>query len=169
MRDSGHTPKRRLLQAAAILLTLLAGPLLLWALDRQALGVAAEAYFGPRAVVANALVGLGALLLLWALTRRFVFSALLVAGLHWLLYMASRMKLELLAAPVGWHDRFFLSTLDRSSLALFGSYLGEQWHLVVYALGRWSWAGWCSSSRSRPSVASARCKPASSSPAWRWR
>jgi len=135
VRDSGHTPKRRLLQAAAILLTLLAGPLLLWALDRQALGVAAEAYFGPRAVVANALVGLGALLLLWALTRRFVFSALLVAGLHWLLYMASRMKLELLAAPVGWHDRFFLSTLDRSSLALFGSYLGEQWHLVVYALG----------------------------------
>jgi phosphoglycerol transferase MdoB-like AlkP superfamily enzyme len=97
--------------------------LLAWWLDRRALGVAPEAYFGALHVFANALPGLVAALLLVVLTRRPLLSLVVVAGLQALVYQAHAIKLHLLADPVGLQDVYFLSDLSPSSLSLLGRYV----------------------------------------------
>lgn len=117
--------KRFPLRSLASCVSVVLYVLLLWGVDRWALGVAADAYRALDTVALNALVGLPFLLVLFGLTRRFAFSLLLVFLLQVLLYVVSGMKLQVLGVPLALQDFYFLTNLNRSSLELFGSYLGN--------------------------------------------
>jgi len=123
-------PGRRALLALAYAL---AFSLFAWWLDRRMLGVAREAYFGWF-VLGNALPGLVVAGLLTALTRRPGFSFLLVTTLQWLVYHASTLKLAVLDDPVGLQDLYFITSLDRSSIALLGQYVERPALLGLAAL-----------------------------------
>lgn len=94
-----------------------------WWLDRRSLGVAFDAYLTSQGVLANAAVGLVAMLLLAALTRRLFASILVVGGCHWLVLTASSIKLAALALPVVLQDVYFLDGLDASGFRLLWQYL----------------------------------------------
>jgi len=133
-------PGRRTLLALAYAL---AFSLFAWWLDRRMLGVARETYFGWF-VLGNALPGLVLAALLTALTRRPGFAFLLVTTLQWLVYHASTLKLAVLDDPVGLQDLYFVTSLDRSSIALLGQYVQHPALLglgalaaLVAAVGAW--------------------------------
>jgi phosphoglycerol transferase MdoB-like AlkP superfamily enzyme len=104
-----------------------------WWLDRRMLGVARDAYFGWF-VLGNALPGIVFATLLIAVTRRPAFSFLLAAGLQWLIYHASTLKLAVLNDPVGLQDLYFVTSIDRSSIELLGQYVEQPALLGVAAL-----------------------------------
>ncbi len=84
----------------------IAFPFLLWALDQWALNVEANAYLASGSVLLrNAMPGLVVIFLLWAITRRLLFPALLVGSIHVLLYKAAAIKLDVLGTPVNLQDR----------------------------------------------------------------
>jgi phosphoglycerol transferase MdoB-like AlkP superfamily enzyme len=108
--------------------------LALWWFDRQALGVASGAYLSPRTLWMNSAIGLLATLLLTALTRRVVFSLLLVFALQVLIYKASAIKMAVLGEPVALQDSYFLGSFNRASIELLGAYVTGKAKLVVAAL-----------------------------------
>ncbi|GHC09818.1 LTA synthase family protein [Thermomonas carbonis] len=95
----------------------------MWWLDRWSLNVAFDAYLTWQRVLANAAVGLVAMLLLAALTRRLLASILVVSAWHSLTFVASSIKLASLGLPVILQDVYFLSGLDASSFHLLRQYL----------------------------------------------
>ncbi|WP_225766190.1 alkaline phosphatase family protein [Stenotrophomonas sp. Marseille-Q4652] len=101
----------------------IAFPFLLWALDRWALDVEGNAYLASGSVLRNAMPGLVVIFLLWAITRRLLFPALLVGSIHVLLYVAASIKLDVLGTPVNLQDRYFLTSFDAGSAQLFGAYI----------------------------------------------
>lgn len=123
---------RKVVWLALLALLWLGYAVLAWWADRSALQVATDSYLTARNVAYNALVGLAFLLLLWGLTRRLLFSMLLVGGFQTLLYMASATKLAILGNPVALQDFYFLTSFNRANVALLGSY-------VDGASGAWLW------------------------------
>lgn len=121
-------------RAALVLLGAAAFALLAWWLDRRMLGVAHEAYFGVRPVLSNALPGLLAALLLTALTRRPLFSLLVVAGVQALVYQAGTLKLRVLDDPIGLQDLYFVTNLSPESFSLLGAYVEQPGWLLAAAL-----------------------------------
>lgn len=117
--------KRFPLRSLASCVSVVLYVLLLWGVDRWALGVAADAYRALDTVALNALVGLPLLLVLFGLTRRISFSLLLAFMLQALMYVVSGMKLQILGVPLALQDFYFITSINRSSLELFGSYLGN--------------------------------------------
>lgn len=109
----------------------LAFALFFWWMDRRMLGVARDAYFGWF-VLGNALPGLAFAALLTALTRRPGTSFLIVFALQWLVYHACAMKLAILDDPIGLQDLYFVTSLNKASIAVLGSYIR---HPVLLGLG----------------------------------
>lgn len=107
---------------------------LLWGMDRWVLGVAASAYRTPAAMLLNAAVAVPFVLVLWSLSRRLLSSLLLVLLLQVLLYKVSAVKLQVLGAPLALQDFYFLTSFNRASLELLGSYLED-------AAAVWAWTG----------------------------
>src|SRR5690606_28490936 len=107
---------------------------LLWGMDRWVLGVAASAYRTPAAMLLNAAVAVPFVLVLWSLSRRLLSSLLLVLLLQVLLYKVSAVKLQVLGAPLARQDFYFLTSFNRASLELLGSYLED-------AAAVWAWTG----------------------------
>lgn len=120
---------------AALPLLWLGYALLAWWLDRGALQVATDSYLTARNVAYNALVGLAFSLLLWGLTRRLLFSMLLVGGFQALLYMASATKLSVLGNPVALQDFHFLTSFNRANVELLGSYVDGASSAWLWLLG----------------------------------
>ncbi len=104
------------------LLLLAAFPVLLWLLDRRALGIEPTTYLAGWKVIGNAAPAILVMLVLWFVTRRLLFSVLLVGALHVLLYLASAIKLDVLGSPVGLQDRYFLTSINRGSIEVLGAY-----------------------------------------------
>lgn len=104
-----------------------------WWLDRWAIGVAPDAYLAFRTVLGNSLIGLLLAIALTALTRRALFSMLVIAVLHALLCIASRLKLSILGDPVALQDLYFLTSIDRASFELFSMYLPRQGMVMLAA------------------------------------
>lgn len=134
-RDStrNHHPIRPLSLVGLPIAYALFFSLFAWWLDRRMLGVAWDAYFGWF-VLGNALPGLVFAGFLIALTRRPGFSFLLVTVLQALVYHASTLKLAVLNDPVGLQDLYFVTSVDRSSLALLGQYVEHPWVILVGAV-----------------------------------
>jgi hypothetical protein len=132
----------------------LAFALFFWWMDRSMLGVARDAYFGWF-VLGNALPGLVLAGLLTALTRRPGTSFLVVFALQWLVYHACTMKLAILDDPIGLQDFYFVTSLNRASIAVLGSYIH---HPLLLALGALAvvaliaFAWWIENLRSGPSA-----------------
>lgn len=141
----------------AIVSWLLAPPLLvafaiaMWWLDRWSLGIAFDAYLVWQRVLANAAVGLVAMLLLAALTRRLLLSILCVAGVQSLVYVASSIKIGLLDVPVVVQDVYFLTGLDVAGIQLLSEYVDVSWKtglgvaggVLVVGLLFWLERPWC--------------------------
>jgi hypothetical protein len=104
-----------------------------WWLDRWALGVAFDAYLAWQRVLANAAIGLVAMLLLAALTRRLLASIVVVASLQALVFVASSIKLGLLGVPVVLQDAYFITGLDVSSIGLLSQYVHVSWKSLFAA------------------------------------
>lgn len=102
----------------------------IWWLDRWSLGVAFEAYLSWQRVLANAAVGLTAILLLAAALRRLLVPILLVSALHALVYVVSSIKYRLLDVVLILQDTHFVSGLDASSFALLWHYVPSPWRVV---------------------------------------
>lgn len=122
------------MRIAAVLAGGIAFALFTWWLDRRMLGIATDAYLGVPTVLANALPGLVLACLLTSLTRRPGFSLLLVAGLQGALYQAGTIKLAVLDDPIGLQDFYFVTSLDRTSVAVLGSYIAHPWRLLAAVL-----------------------------------
>jgi phosphoglycerol transferase MdoB-like AlkP superfamily enzyme len=139
-RSLGPLPRTALVAVGAVAFALFA-----WWLDRRMLGVSRDAYFGFTPVLANALPGLLAALLLTVLTRRPGLSLLLACGLQALVYRIGTMKLEVLSDPLGLQDLYFVTNLTPDSFALLGQYVQHPWllgGLVALAgaiAGLWWW------------------------------
>src|SRR5690606_2184725 len=133
-----------LVRAALVLLAALGFALLAWSLDRRMLGVAQEAYFGFRPVLSNALPGLLLALVLAALTRRPLFSLLVVTGLQALLYRIGTLKLQVLQDPIGVQDLYFVTNLSPDSFSLLAAYVEKPlWLLAgVVAVGSIAGLAW---------------------------
>ena len=133
-----------LVRAALVLLAALGFALLAWSLDRRMLGVAQEAYFGFRPVLSNALPGLLLALVLAALTRRPLFSLLVVTGLQALLYRIGTLKLQVLQDPIGLQDLYFVTNLSPDSFSLLAAYVEKPlWLLAgVVAVGTIAGLAW---------------------------
>lgn len=129
-RRQGWFPWRWLAGCAAIGLYVM----LLWGLDRWMLMVSAEAYRKPLPLLLNALVATPFILVLWGATRRLLSSLLLVLVLQALMYKVSAVKLQVLGAPLALQDFYFLTSFNRASLELLGSYLED-------AGAFWVWSG----------------------------
>ena len=112
----------RLAWAAGALLCVVLYALLLWGLDRRALGVAPGAYRTLANVGLNAAVALPWVLLLWGLTRRLFSSLLLVLLLQAAACQASMVKQQVLGTPLILQDFYFLTSFNRASLEVLGSY-----------------------------------------------
>lgn len=124
-------PQRPLRRGFLALGYALAFALFSWWLDRRMLGVARDAYFGWF-VLGNALPGLVFAGLLTALTRRPGVSFLVVFALQWLVYHACTMKLAILDDPIGLQDFYFVTSLNKASIAVLGSYID---HPLLLGLG----------------------------------
>ncbi len=96
---------------------------LLWRLDRHALGLAADAYTTPSTILFNALPGWVVALCLVALTRRLLFPLLLASVVQVVIYLASLRKYEILGSPFALQDIYFITTINRASVELFGAYV----------------------------------------------
>ncbi|MGN6112402.1 MAG: LTA synthase family protein [Luteimonas sp.] len=131
-------------RAVAVLLAATAFALMAWWLDRRMLGVAPEAYLAFRPVFANALPGLLGALALTALTRRPLFSLLVIAGAQALVYRIGTLKLQVLADPLGLQDLYFVTNLTPDSFALLGAYVEHPWTLFagVVLLGAIAGLAW---------------------------
>ncbi|MBB6063638.1 sulfatase-like hydrolase/transferase [Pseudoxanthomonas broegbernensis] len=120
--------------AAALPLLWVAQAMALWRLDRHAVGVAAEAYAGAGNILLNALPGWAFALCLAALTRRLLFPLLVTSAIQVAVYLASLKKLEVLGSPFALQDVYFLTTINRATLELFGSYVEHPaWWLAATA------------------------------------
>lgn len=115
----------RLAWAAGALLCVVLYALLLWGLDRRALGVAPGAYRTLANVGLNAAVALPWVLLLWGLTRRLFSSLLLVLLLQAAACQASMVKQQVLGTPLILQDFYLLTSFNRASLEVLGSYLED--------------------------------------------
>ncbi|MGB4860434.1 MAG: LTA synthase family protein [Dokdonella sp.] len=89
---------------AALLALVLCFAIGTWALDRAALDLPAVIAYRPVLLVVNAMPGLLLAATFLVVTRRLYASMLLAFGLQALLFRASAIKLDLLAAPVTIHD-----------------------------------------------------------------
>ncbi|WP_374013083.1 sulfatase-like hydrolase/transferase [Pseudoxanthomonas koreensis] len=126
---------RRPALATVIAALWLAQAVLLWRLDRHAHGLAADAYAGTWTIAANALPGWVAALCLVALTRRLLFPLLLVGVVQVAVCIASLKKYEILGSPFALQDVYFLTTINRASLELFGSYVDQPGWWLAGAAG----------------------------------
>jgi len=99
--------------------------LLLWWLDRWAIGVDAWAHMGWKTVMANAFPALVMAVFLGAVSGRFICSAIIVSGVFSLLYVASEIKFQTLGETVVLQDRYFLQSMNADSIKLFMPYLGD--------------------------------------------
>lgn len=132
--DKRPAPWMRGLETLLLLLLCAVSMVLLtWRLDRQVIGVAPDAYFGWW-TFANALPALVAVCLVLALTRRPVFSFVLVAVLQALVYYTSNIKLAVLGDPLGLQDLYFVTHLDRASFAVLSGYVERPVMLVAALL-----------------------------------
>ena len=107
----------------------------IWWLDRWALGVSFDAYLGLERVVANAAVGLVAICLLAALSRRLLFPIVVVSGVTVLVYIASAIKLTQLGIPLVLQDAYFVTGLDLSSLRMLSKYIHSPMTLLASVVG----------------------------------
>jgi phosphoglycerol transferase MdoB-like AlkP superfamily enzyme len=123
--------------ASALLLAagLICYALLLWSMDRYALGVAIEAYLGIRNVATNAVVTLPAALALWALTRRPWFSLLLLILLQSGIYLASAKKMAILGSPFALQDFHFITSVSLANVKLLGAYVEKPLLVLLGLLG----------------------------------
>ena len=128
-------------RAALVLLGAAAFALFAWGMDRAMLGVAREAYFGARPILANALPGLLAALLLTVLTRRPGFSLLVAAGVQALVYRIGTLKLQVLGDPIGLQDLHFLTHLTPDAFSLLGGYVESPGLLIAAVLAGGTVAG----------------------------
>lgn len=126
---------RRPALATVIAALWLAQAVLLWRLDRHAHGLAADAYAGPSTILLNALPGWALALCLVALTRRLLFPLLLVSVVQVAICLASLKKYEILGSPFALQDVYFLTTINRASLELFGSYVDRPGWWLAGAAG----------------------------------
>lgn len=132
--DKRPAPWMRGLETLVLVLLCAFGfALLAWRLDRHIIGVAPDAYLGWWTFV-NALPGLTAVCFVFALTRRPVFSFVMVGALQTLVYQASSTKLAVLGEPLGLQDLYFVTHLDRASFAVLSGYVERPVTLVAALL-----------------------------------
>jgi phosphoglycerol transferase MdoB-like AlkP superfamily enzyme len=96
-----------------------------WYVDRYLLGIDWRAYWSLPRLAMNGLPGALCILLLAVLTRRVLVPVAVVTVLHVALLVVSRLKLAILHEPLAFHDAYFLTNFDRSSLVLFSSYVNH--------------------------------------------
>jgi len=99
--------------------------LLLWWLDRWAIGMEVWAHMGWKTVMANAFPALVMAVFLGAVSGRFICSAIIVSGVFSLLYVASEIKFQTLGETIVLQDRYFLQSLNLDAIKLFLPYLGD--------------------------------------------
>jgi len=99
--------------------------LLLWWLDRWALGVEFWAHMNWKNVTANALPMLVLALFLTAVSRRVIWSLMLISVVSCLLYVASKIKFQELGQTVVLQDYYFIKSLNATSIQLFWPYIAN--------------------------------------------
>ncbi|MHC9085636.1 LTA synthase family protein [Luteimonas sp. RIT-PG2_3] len=106
-----------------------------WWVDRWSITVEPWAYWGLHSLLRNSLLGLVVATALTAVTRRALFSILVVAALHALACIASRLKMAILGDPVALQDLYFLTSMDRASIELFSLYIPKLGTTILALLG----------------------------------
>jgi len=97
--------------------------LLLWWMDRWALGVEFWAYMNWKNLIANALPMLVLTIFLTAISRRAIWSLMVISGASCLLYVASKIKFQTLGQTVVLQDYYFIKSLNATSIQLLLPYV----------------------------------------------
>jgi len=99
--------------------------ILLWWLDRWALGMEVWAHMGWKTVAANAFPALLMALFLGVVSGRLICSAAVISGVFSFLYVASKIKFQTLGETVVLQDLYFLQSLNIDAIKLFMPYMGN--------------------------------------------